>query len=128
MRDTGIVLAIATSANATELQSLLARAGVAELFPARSSKDASQESKPDPDVVHAALSQAGARPERTLMVGDTPYDIEAARRAGVDAVAFRCGGYWSDDDLRGAVAIYDDPASLLERWRGAATPQRQLSR
>ena len=48
------------------------------------------------------------------MIGDTPYNIEAARRAGVDTIAFRSGG-WKDDDLKGAVAIYDGPWELLER-------------
>ena len=46
------------------------------------------------------------------MIGDTPYDVEAASRAGVDAIAFRCGG-WRDADLRGAIAIYDGPWDLL---------------
>ena len=48
------------------------------------------------------------------MVGDTPYDIEAASRAGVASVAFRTGG-WSDKDLRGAIAIYDGPADLSSK-------------
>ena len=47
------------------------------------------------------------------MIGDTPYDIEAATRAGLKSIAFRSGG-WKDDDLRGAVEIYDGPADLLE--------------
>jgi phosphoglycolate phosphatase-like HAD superfamily hydrolase len=46
------------------------------------------------------------------MIGDTPYDIEAARRAGLDAIAFRSGG-WGDADLDGAIAIYDGPWDLL---------------
>jgi phosphoglycolate phosphatase-like HAD superfamily hydrolase len=54
------------------------------------------------------------------MIGDTPYDIEAASRAGIGAIALRCGGHWSDGDLRDAVAIFDDPAALLARWRGDA--------
>jgi phosphoglycolate phosphatase-like HAD superfamily hydrolase len=49
------------------------------------------------------------------MIGDTPYDVEAASRAGVRAVAFRCGG-WDDARLKGAVAIYDGPADLLARF------------
>ena len=49
------------------------------------------------------------------MVGDTPYDVEAAARAGVPAIAFRCGG-WTDADLSGARAIYDGPADLLARY------------
>jgi phosphoglycolate phosphatase-like HAD superfamily hydrolase len=54
------------------------------------------------------------------MIGDTPYDIEAATRAGVRPIALRCGGYWTDTDLRGASGIFDDPASLLAQL--ARTP------
>lgn len=46
------------------------------------------------------------------MIGDTPYDVEAATKAGVVVVALRCGG-WEDDALSGAAAIYDDPRDLL---------------
>ena len=46
------------------------------------------------------------------MIGDTPYDIEAAERAGVPTIAFRSGG-WPDKDLAGATAIYDGPADFL---------------
>jgi phosphoglycolate phosphatase-like HAD superfamily hydrolase len=49
------------------------------------------------------------------MVGDTPYDIEAAAKAGVGSIAFRCGG-WGDADLAGARAIYDDASDLLARY------------
>jgi phosphoglycolate phosphatase-like HAD superfamily hydrolase len=48
------------------------------------------------------------------MIGDTPYDVEAAARAGVRAIAFRCGG-WKDSDLKPAVALYDGPWDLLAR-------------
>jgi phosphoglycolate phosphatase-like HAD superfamily hydrolase len=54
------------------------------------------------------------------MIGDTPYDAEAARRAAVAFVGVRCGG-WRDDDLRPAIGVYDDPAELLEHlndWLG----------
>jgi phosphoglycolate phosphatase-like HAD superfamily hydrolase len=50
------------------------------------------------------------------MLGDTPYDIEAAQRAGVRTIAVRCGGWWADDALGGAVAIYDDPAELVREY------------
>jgi len=112
----GVQVGIATSADDRESSALLKRAGVDDLIPTRSSKDDAPESKPDPDIVHAALRRAKARPELTVMVGDTPYDIEAARRAGVDAIALRCGGYWSDESLRGAIEIFDDPAALLGAW------------
>ena len=113
LRDREIALVVATSAGKHEMRALLQQGGVADLFSAHTSKDDAEESKPDPDIVIAALERADAEPASTVMVGDTPYDIEAARRAGVAAIALRCGGYWSDADLRGAIGIYDDPAALL---------------
>ena len=76
--------------------------------------DDADRSKPDPDILVAALEKSGASPERAIMVGDTPYDIEAAGRAGLATIAFRCGG-WDDANLQGAIAIYDDPRQLLDR-------------
>jgi beta-phosphoglucomutase-like phosphatase (HAD superfamily) len=108
---------VATSADDREMHALLDRAGVADLIPRRTSKDDAAQSKPDPDIVAAALSRAGSRRAKAVMIGDTPYDIEAARRAGIRSIALRCGGYWSDAELAGAVAIFDDPAALLAYWR-----------
>ena len=95
------------------MRAILEQGGLADLFSAHTSKDDAEESKPDPDIVIAALARADARPEFTVMVGDTPYDIEAAHRAGIAAIALRCGGYWTDADFAGAIHIYDDPAAML---------------
>jgi len=108
---------IATSADERDVRGLLERAGVSDLVPDRVSKDDAPHSKPDPDIVQAALSESGVPARDAVMVGDTPYDIEAATRAGVAAIALRCGGYWSDPELAGAVEILDDPAALLVRWQ-----------
>jgi phosphoglycolate phosphatase-like HAD superfamily hydrolase len=54
--------------------------------------------------------------DETLVIGDTPYDIEAARKIGLRTIAVRCGGF-PEDSLREAIAIYDDPADLLARYR-----------
>jgi phosphoglycolate phosphatase-like HAD superfamily hydrolase len=105
------------------LSDLLERAGVDDLFPTRASKDDADASKPDPDIVHAALTQAHATAAETVLVGDTPYDIEAAKRAGVAAIALRCGGYWADTAFAGAIAIYDDPAALQAAWQAQFTTQ-----
>ena len=86
-------------------------------IPARTSSDDADRSKPDPDIVTAALHRAGAAPDRSVMIGDTPYDVEAARSAGIRAVALRCGGHWSDADLKNAIHIVDDPAGLLAYWQ-----------
>src|SRR5438034_1113162 len=69
-------------------------------------------SKPDPDIIAISVEKIGVSPEEVLLIGDTPYDIDAAARAGVATIAVRCGGFWSDDDLAGAIAIYDGPADL----------------
>ena len=120
LRDRDVEALIATSADDKEMHALLERAGVADLVPRRASKDDADESKPDPDIVCAALAMARGGAASTVMVGDTPYDIEAARRAGIASVALRCGGHWTDHDLRGALYIFDDPKELLERWRNWA--------
>jgi HAD superfamily hydrolase (TIGR01509 family) len=124
LRGLGVDLVIASSADGGELQNLLRRARLDDLIPDRASKDDAAASKPDPDIVHAALAKAGARPDRSVLIGDTPYDIEAAGRAGIDAIALRCGGYWDDESLRGAVEIFDDPAALLSHWRRAGAVPR----
>jgi phosphoglycolate phosphatase-like HAD superfamily hydrolase len=57
----------------------------------------------------------GLPANRVLMIGDAPYDIEAARKVNAGTIAFRCGG-WKDSDLAGAIAIYDGPADLLAHY------------
>jgi len=111
----GMTLVVASSAEKDELDDLLNVPGVKDFFKAKTSSDDAERSKPDPDIVTAALKQAGSTAAETIMVGDTPYDVEAAKRAGIDIIALRSGG-WADGDLRGAIAIYDDPAQLLERY------------
>jgi len=114
-RDDTMKLVVATSAGKDDLKGLLEQAGVADLIQDATSADDAEESKPDPDIVLAALKQAGFPPEEIVMIGDTPYDVEAAARAGVRIVGVRCGG-WGDQDLQGAIAVYDHPADLLDRY------------
>lgn len=124
LRDEGFAVVIATSSEKGVALDLLRQAGVDDLVGAIATSSDARHSKPDPDIVLAALRQGGTPPERALMIGDTPYDIEAARRAGVDTVALRCGGHWSDADLAGALAIYDDPADLLAQWDASPFARR----
>ena len=79
-----------------------------------SSDDASR-SKPYPDIFQAALDRLGGiRADRIIAVGDTPYDAEAAAKAGIRTIGLLCGG-WSGGDLKrsGCIAVYKDPANLL---------------
>ena len=116
MADAGLTLVIATSAGKEDLRAILEHAKLERLIDDHTSSAEVDASKPDPDIVHAAMKKAGVGADRALFLGDTPYDVEAARRAGVRCVAVRCGGWWSDEELSGAVAIYDDPADIVERW------------
>jgi phosphoglycolate phosphatase-like HAD superfamily hydrolase len=98
------------------MQALLERAGVADLIHDATSSGDVEDSKPDPDVVGAALRKGRLRAGEAVMIGDTPYDIEAATTLDVPTIAFRCGGWWTDDALHDASAIYDDPADLLAHY------------
>lgn len=110
----GLTAVAASSAKKDELKALLSLAGAEALMDAATSSDDAAESKPDPDIIRAALKCAKVSPSEAVMIGDTPYDVEAAQRAGVEVIAFRSGG-WSDVDLKGAIAIYDGPWDLLEQ-------------
>jgi HAD superfamily hydrolase (TIGR01509 family) len=115
MRAEGLEIAIGTSARKEELKPLLEIADVADLIDSKTSSDDAESSKPDPDIVQAALKRLRLLPAEVLMVGDTPYDIEAAGRAGVRTVAFRSGG-WTEAGLKGAIAVYAGPWDLLDRF------------
>jgi HAD superfamily hydrolase (TIGR01509 family) len=111
----GLKAIVATSARDQELKDLLKAARVDDLMEERATASDAKRSKPDPDIVHAAVEESGVPPQELIMIGDTPYDIEAAARAQVRCIAFRSGG-WTDDKLEGAVEIYDGPADLLKNY------------
>ena len=115
VRSEGLKAIVATSAKEEELKGLLKAAEVADLMEEKATASDAKRSKPDPDIVEAAIEESGTSPQNLVMIGDTPYDIEAATRAKVRTIAFRSGG-WSDDDLHGAVEIYDGPGDLLARY------------
>lgn len=114
-KEEGFTLAVASSAKEDELDPLLEAAGVTDLIRARTSSDDADRSKPDPDIVVAALKQVSAEHGKAVMIGDTPYDVAAAKRAGIEIVGVECGG-WTREALAGAVEVYRDPADLLERY------------
>lgn len=113
LHDEGFRVVVATSAQSEELEGLLRQGGLEDLLPQKTSSSDADASKPEPDILEAALARIGVGPDEAVMIGDTPYDLEAARRCGVAAVAVRCGGWWDDAALAEAAAIYDGPAALL---------------
>ena len=115
LRDDGFDRVVASSASADDLGALLETAGVADLVRAATSAGDAEESKPAPDIVEVAISRANVRRDKLLMIGDTPYDVEAARRARVPILGVRTGG-WKAADLEGAAAVFDGVAAILEDY------------
>ena len=114
MKDDGLEMIVASSASGNELGALMEAAGVADLMEEKTSSSDAEDSKPDPDIVQAAVRKSGLDPDELIMLGDTPYDVQASIGANVKLVGLLSGG-WTMLELSGATAIYDDPEDLL-RW------------
>lgn len=115
LRAEGYQYAIASAARSDELEPMLELAGIADLVDRRTTSSDVDESKPDPASIEAGLARLSVDRSRVVMLGDTPYDLEACRGASVDVIAFSSGG-WSHDALAGAVGIYAGPGDLVARW------------
>jgi phosphoglycolate phosphatase-like HAD superfamily hydrolase len=114
----GARIALASSAKEEELAAHMKNANVDDLVEVATSADDAERSKPQPDIFEAALARLGdVGPDEAIVVGDTPYDVEAAAKAGLRTVAVLSGGF-AEAQLRGAgaIAIYRDVADLLERY------------
>ncbi len=114
----GLRTIVATSANGDEANALLDVVGVGGMMDVIASSSDANDSKPDPDIVQAAIRKSGFNADELLMLGDTPYDVEAAIGAHVNLVGVLSGG-WTMEELSGAIAIFDHPADIL-RWYDAS--------
>ncbi len=117
IRDDGKRIALASSGNEAEVTHYAELAKLGGLFETQTTKSDVDHSKPAPDVFLAALRLLGTGADETIVIGDTPYDIQAAKKAQMQTIGVLCGGF-PEDELRayGAVAIFRDPADLLERY------------
>jgi HAD superfamily hydrolase (TIGR01549 family) len=133
IRQDGHRIALASSAKEDELGTYKKLARIEDLVEEQASADDAEKSKPHPDIFEAALAQLGdVRPTEAVVVGDTPYDAEAAGKAGLSTVGFLSGGF-PEEDLRaaGCVRIYRDASDLLARYDDspiAAQPSSSTSR
>ncbi len=121
MKRDGLKLALASSAKKSELAHYAELLEIDDLIEAGTSSDDAEKSKPHPDIFQAAVKKLGELPVgATLVIGDTPYDAEAAGKIGIKTVGFRCGGF-PEDDLRkaGVVALYQDPGDLLRQYENS---------
>jgi len=118
IRADGKRIALASSAKEDELGAYIKLTNVGDLIETATSSGDAEKSKPHPDIFHAALGRLGGmNPADVVVVGDTPYDAEAAGRAGMRTVGV-LGGGWPAEKLRaaGCVAVYDGPADLLRHY------------
>jgi HAD superfamily hydrolase (TIGR01509 family) len=106
---------MATSADPEELEHHMKELGAEDDIAGIVSSDEAEESKPAPDIFGLALERAGVSPEDAVAVGDSIWDIEAAKEAGVRAAAVMTGGAFSRAELEeaGAYAVYEDCRELL---------------
>lgn len=112
LRSESIRIVIATSSNEEDLSFYLELLGVEDLVEDATSADDVGMSKPAPDVFAAALATLGTEPTRTLVVGDTPYDVLAAHRSCLPIAAVRCGGF-PESTLEKAELRFDDVPDLV---------------
>jgi HAD superfamily hydrolase (TIGR01509 family) len=112
----GHTVLLASSAKAEEVEHYLDLLDARELADGWTTSADVESTKPEPDLVHAALQKAEAAAVDAVMVGDTPYDVEAAARAGVPTIAVLTGGF-SEAELReaGAVQVFESVGELLAR-------------
>jgi phosphoglycolate phosphatase len=112
-----VVLGVATGKSRRGVDVLFEREGLTDLFVTIQTAD-DHPSKPHPSMIHRALAETTAGADRTVMIGDTTYDIEMARAAGVTAIGVSWGYHQVEDlALAGAAAIavvYDDLPGLIE--------------
>ncbi len=117
LKERGHTVVLASSAKESEVDHYLDQLDARELADDWTMSDDVEETKPEPDLVKAALEKAGHDgDEDAVMVGDTPWDVEAAKRAGVETIAVLTGGFSRQElEKAGAVAVFESVAELRER-------------
>jgi phosphoglycolate phosphatase-like HAD superfamily hydrolase len=121
LKQSGARIGLATSCQADELAVYLDLTRIRDLIDATACGSDTKKGKPHPDLLKVVLEKLDASKNKTaIMVGDTPYDAQAARALDLAALGVLCGGH-SENDLRaaGCRAVYADPAQLLTQFDAA---------
>jgi len=111
----GHVVVLASSSIAKHAEHFVDLLEVRDLVDAWTTKDDVDATKPEPDLIKAAIEKAGS--DDAVMVGDTPWDVEAAKKAGIPTICLLTGGAYSEAELRerGALSVYDSVKELADR-------------
>lgn len=118
LKHDGKQIALASSAKEDELKFYKELLEIGDLIEAKTSADDAERSKPHPDIFEAALKKLdGVSAEEALVIGDTPYDAQAAGKMHVKTIGVLCGGF-PEEELResGCIAIYTSPSDLLDHY------------
>ena len=116
LKSAGKTVVLASSAKEDEVEHYLDLLDARELADGWTTSSDVEATKPEPDLVKAALEKAGAEPGDAVMLGDTPWDCKAAAAAGVETIALITGGF-SEQELTegGAAHVFESIPELLER-------------
>ncbi|HYE64007.1 MAG TPA: HAD family hydrolase [Pyrinomonadaceae bacterium] len=111
-------IALASSAKEDELGTYKKIAQIEDLVEGETSADDADKSKPHPDIFKAALDQLDdIEPHEVIVIGDTPYDAEAAGKLRLRTIGVLCGGFPEEElNAAGCIAIYRDPGDLLAHY------------
>jgi HAD superfamily hydrolase (TIGR01509 family) len=127
LKSRGIRLALASSSKKPEIQIYKRIMHIEDLVEDETSADDVDRAKPHPDVFSATLKRLGLKAKECIAIGDTPYDAEAAGKAGLRTIGVETGG-WTHDELMdaGCVEAYGSIAELLERIEESAIIRQGL--
>ena len=120
----GLAVVLASSAGEDELTALRGALDADDAVDAATSSDDADASKPEPDILQAALDRVDLTAQDVVFVGDAVWDVEACRRAGMPCIGLECGGTSRAELLEaGAVEVWRDPADLLDHLEESALAQ-----
>lgn len=123
--DDGKQIALASSAKEDELEEYKKVLNISDLLDEETSDDDAENSKPAPDIFQAAIEKlAGTDAKKAVVVGDTPFDAEAARKANLKIIGVLSGG-WTKEKLfeTGCAEVYRDVSDILENYEDSLLSQ-----
>jgi beta-phosphoglucomutase-like phosphatase (HAD superfamily) len=113
----GWKIALASSAKGDELQTYKTICGITDLLEAETSSDDAEKSKPHPDIFLAAVERLQLPPAECVVVGDSPFDAQAATKAGIRSIGFLSGGFpRADLTAAGFTTLYAGAADVLANY------------
>jgi phosphoglycolate phosphatase-like HAD superfamily hydrolase len=137
MKSDGLRVVALSSGGSDTAPGLVRASGVSDLLDDIVAADGEPRDAALNEIITSLMVSCGCKRDGIVLVGDSPYDVSAGERAGIDVVALRCGG-WTDASLQGALAVYEDHVHLLSQFQTsplgalgtmrASTPDYRLAR